>query len=491
MNRPELSDQDIKKLLKTWEQQLELSKNEIKTLRAAAAASDNTTNVMTDQQLIELTNRHTAEIDRHTVEVNRCTAEVDRCTAEIESLKINEQVLANKLTDVTNELTKERQVNSELVDKLKEMRVLFLKESAARKGIHEDLMNIKGKIRIFVRVRPDVGSNTDVIPINYISEETDMDHSMVISDLHLQKNVKFNFDAIFEPNTTQTQVYDHVKPFLTSVMDGVNVTLLAYGQTGSGKTYTMQGTPEDPGVNIRSLNSIFELSKQREDSWTYTFSVTILEIYLEQLFDLLTDKKEKNLDIKMHPDTKHNYCPGITTINVQTAEDMHMLLKIANENRTVAKHNMNEHSSRSHLVFTLDCVGVSLHGGKSTRSKLTLVDLAGSERINKTDVHGDQLKEAQSINKSLSALGDVIAALGSGSGGHVPYRNSKLTYLLQDQFSGSGKLGFFANCHQTSSNLQETMFTLKFAERCRSIELRSGMLGGGGNGGALNKKKPV
>lgn len=468
MSKPilsKLSDTEIKKLLKEWQLQLESSKNEIKRLQTSLKSSQTLQPLQSLQSPAPLTiisdqlvkDQLVSDLKTSNQSLTDVADKLNQTTDELAQI-------TDKLTEANNTITQLQQTNNELTKNIDIVKKLLLKETAARKGLHEDLINTKGNIRIFVRMRPPT-SPTPQIPITYVPD----DCCMLINDQH--KQVKFNFDAIFAPDASQTYVYDSVKPFLTSVMDGANVTLLAYGQTGSGKTYTMQGTTNDPGVNIRSLNSIFELTKQREESWSYTFSVSILEIYLEQLYDLLSEKKEI-LDIKMHPETKHNYCPGITTLSVKSPGDVHTLLEIADKNRTVARHNMNEHSSRSHLVFTLECVGVSLHGGKPSRSKLTLVDLAGSERISKTDVHGEQLKEAQSINKSLSALGDVIAALGSG--GHVPYRNSKLTYLLQDQFSGSGKLGFFANCHQTSSNLQETMFTLKFAERCRSIELRTG-----------------
>jgi len=141
------------------------------------------------------------------------------------------------------------------------------------------------------------------------------------------------------------------------------------------------------------------------------------------------------------------------------------------KNRAVGNHSMNEHSSRSHLILTVRVTGKDLHNGTVTRAKLNLIDLAGSERISKTDAEGERLKEAQSINKSLSALGDVINALGSKKSGHVPYRNSKLTHLLQDSLGGNSKVMMYVNISPVHYNMGESLCSLTFASRCRTVQL--------------------
>ena len=185
--------------------------------------------------------------------------------------------------------------------------------------------------------------------------------------------------------------------------------------------------------------------------------------------------EKKDLDIRM---TKEGgmVVVGLTEVEVATPEDCYRLMKEGQANRAVGSHDMNEHSSRSHSILTLSVTGNNSLAGTTSFGKLHLIDLAGSERVGKTDATGERLKEAQNINKSLSALGDVIAALGnkqsSGGGkGHVPFRNSKLTYLLQDSLGGNSKVLMFVNISPVSYNVGETVCSLNFASRCRNIEL--------------------
>jgi kinesin family protein C2/C3 len=208
------------------------------------------------------------------------------------------------------------------------------------------------------------------------------------------------------------------------------------------------------------------------------------------LVDPKTAKKKVALDVRQGPDG--NVVPGLVTVVVTSTDQVLELMGRGAENRAVGSHDMNEHSSRSHSILTLSCVGTPTAGAKSkdlgvVRSKLHLIDLAGSERISKTDATGDRLKEAQAINKSLSALGDVIAALGGKKGSHVPYRNSRLTFLLQDSLSGNSKVLMFCNVSPASYNVSETVCTLTFAARCRNVEL--GAAKKGGEGPELRKLK--
>lgn len=180
---------------------------------------------------------------------------------------------------------------------------------------------------------------------------------------------------------------------------------------------------------------------------------------------------------------------GLTEVETKSVEDVLSVMRRAGSNRVAGAHNMNEHSSRSHLVVSIVCEGVNAVTTQRTRAKLNLIDLAGSERVSKTDAQGARLKEAQSINKSLSALGDVVNSLSAGNK-HVPYRNSKLTFLLQEALSGNSKVLMFVNISPAVYNVGETICSLKFAERCNKLQLGQAKRNADGNE-VLNLRKEV
>jgi kinesin family protein C2/C3 len=200
------------------------------------------------------------------------------------------------------------------------------------------------------------------------------------------------------------------------------------GQTGSGKTWTMMGPPEDKGVNTRALDELFKRSRARQDESRDTISVSILEVYNESIRDLLTSSNDEKLEIRQGE--FGNYVPGLTCVPVNGLDDVTQLLATADRHRSQTCTNMNEHSSRSHMMLTVYLSSENTATGAVSRGKLNLVDLAGSERLDKSGATGQALKEAQNINKSLSALGDVIQARAAKQA-HIPFRNSTLTYLLQ------------------------------------------------------------
>ena len=264
----------------------------------------------------------------------------------------------------------------------------------------------------------------------------------------------------------------------------------------------MEGPPDNPGVNLRSLEELFRLQAERSDTMTYEFVLSYLEIYNESVHDLLVEPAKKGatkkaLDVRQG--SEGMVVAGLVETPVTSVEEVMALMARGADNRAVGSHDMNEHSSRSHSILTLSVVGTPIkanHGAaaaggsspskndggsssmSSVKAKLHLIDLAGSERVSKTDATGDRLKEAQAINKSLSALGDVISALGGKKGTHVPYRNSRLTFLLQDSLSGNSKVLMFCNVSPASYNLGETVCSLTFAARCRNVELGAAKKGG-------------
>ncbi|KAH9712653.1 kinesin-like protein KIN-14R [Citrus sinensis] len=280
----------------------------------------------------------------------------------------------------------------------------------------------------------------------------------------------FKFDRVYTPKDGQVDVFADASPLVISVLDGYNVCIFAYGQTGTGKTFTMEGTEQSRGVNYRTLEQLFEIAKERSETFTYNISVSVLEVYNEQIRDLLaTSPTSKKLEIKQSSEGSH-HVPGIVEANVNSIREAWNVLQTGSSARAVGSNNVNEHSSRSHCMLCIMVRAKNLISGECTKSKLWLVDLAGSERLTRTDVQGDRLKEAQNINRSLSALGDVIYSLATKSS-HIPYRNSKLTHLLQDSLGGDSKTLMFVQISPSEQDLSETLSSLNFATQVRGVEL--------------------
>jgi kinesin family protein C2/C3 len=290
---------------------------------------------------------------------------------------------------------------------------------------------------------------------------------------------------VFGPDSTQEGVFKETEGLVQSVMDGYNVCIFAYGQTGSGKTFTMEGSDESPGLYYRSLQRLFDIIKEKEGEMTFELSVSMLEIYNESIADML-QPRSKTADIKydIRRGEHGMMVTNLTMEPVSRYEDVVGLMHRGKSNRTTFATDMNEHSSRSHAMLSVYVTAKNHISGAVARGKLHLVDLAGSERVSKSGATGQRLKEAQNINKSLSALGDVIQARAAKRG-HVPYRNSTLTYLLQDSLGGDSKTLMFVNMSPVSYNTDETFCSLNFAARVRNVELgkASKNVSQGGGGG--------
>uniref|UniRef100_A0AC11EHC2 Kinesin family member C3 n=1 Tax=Ovis aries TaxID=9940 RepID=A0AC11EHC2_SHEEP len=349
----------------------------------------------------------------------------------------------------------------------------YRRELQLRKKCHNELVRLKGNIRVIARVRP-VTKEDGEGPEATNAVTFDPDDDSIIHLLHKGKPVSFELDKVFSSQASQQDVFQEVQALITSCIDGFNVCIFAYGQTGAGKTYTMEGTPENPGINQRALRLLFSEVQEKASDWEYTITVSAAEIYNEALRDLLGQEPQEKLEIRLCPDGSGQlYVPGLTEFQVQSVEDINKVFEFGHTNRTTEFTNLNEHSSRSHALLIVTVRGVDCSTGLRTTGKLNLVDLAGSERVGKSGAEGSRLREAQHINKSLSALGDVIAALRSRQG-HVPFRNSKLTYLLQDSLSGDSKTLMVVQVSPVEKNTSETLYSLKFAERVRSVELGPG-----------------
>ncbi|THG97221.1 hypothetical protein EW026_g4746 [Hermanssonia centrifuga] len=291
----------------------------------------------------------------------------------------------------------------------------------------------------------------------------------------------FNFDRVFEPNSTQSEVFEEISQLAQSCTDGYNVCVFAYGQTGSGKSFTMEGgsTESNAGMIPRAVEQVFRVSDElKSKGWIYKMEGQFLEIYNETINDLLGkgefDKKKHEIK---HDKSGRTTVTDVNIIPLTSANQVRSLLALAQSRRTVASTLMNERSSRSHSVFTLRILGENAMTGESCEGSLNLVDLAGSERLEKSGAGNDKdrLKETQSINKSLSALGDVIAALGEKGEGkgdkHIPYRNSKLTYLLQNSLSGNSKTLMVLNLSPLAYHLNESLCSLRFATKVNNTTI--------------------
>ncbi|KNA11104.1 hypothetical protein SOVF_138290 [Spinacia oleracea] len=338
--------------------------------------------------------------------------------------------------------------------------------------LYNIVQDLKGNIRVYCRVRPFLpGQANGFSTVDKIEEG----NITLLNPAKYSKDgkISFNFNKVFGPAAAQDQVYADMQPLVRSCLDGYNVCIFAYGQTGSGKTYTMTGpdklTEETYGVNYRALNDLFCLTEERKDAFSYEVSVQMMEIYNEQVRDLLaTDGSNKKYPFSLSQSGIN--VPDANRLPVSTTADVISLMNLGHKNRAVSSTAMNDRSSRSHSCMTVHVQGKDLTSGAALRGCMHLVDLAGSERVDKSEVTGDRLKEAQHINKSLAALGDVIASL-STKNAHVPYRNSKLTQLLQDSLGGQAKTLMFVHISPEPDALSETISTLKFAERVSTVEL--------------------
>ena len=298
----------------------------------------------------------------------------------------------------------------------------------------------------------------------------------------------FTFDQVYDENSTQREIYENTaKPIVQSSLDGYNGTIFAYGQTGTGKSHTMEGKDDPPdlrGIIPNSCCHIFDEIAKSGSTTEFLVRSSYIEIYNEEIRDLLSKNPQNKLELKENPE-KGVYVKGLTAFVVKGVKEILNVITVGKRNRTVGETLMNQDSSRSHAIFmiTIESSTITTPQGQASPGmenkesastirvgKLNLVDLAGSERQSKTGATGDRLKEATKINLSLSALGNVISALVDGKGGHIPYRDSKLTRMLQDSLGGNTKTLMIANEGPADMNFDETLSTLRYANRAKNIK---------------------
>ncbi|XP_058077674.1 kinesin-like protein KIN-14S isoform X2 [Magnolia sinica] len=444
------------------------------TYQTQETQSDNS-GIVSDHDQTEETLPATGNINaNHDQEQNLpILQKIDALSAKIKMLKMEHVVLSEEVKSIVPASFPSTDLSAALQSlgfKYEDLKKKYLEESSERKRLYNEVIELKGNIRVFCRCRPlspDEFANSSSSVLDFDpSQETEL--QITCSD---SSKKQFKFDHVFGPQDNQEAVFAKTSPIVTSVLDGFNVCIFAYGQTGTGKTFTMEGTPENRGVNYRTLEKLFQISRERETTMRYELLVSMLEVYNEKIRDLLVENSNqpvKKLEIKQAAEGTQEV-PGLVEAPVVNTDEVWELLKAGTRNRAVGSTNANQLSSRSHCLLRVTIRGENLVNGQRSRSHLWLVDLAGSERVGKTEVEGERLKESQCINKSLSALGDVISALASKNP-HIPYRNSKLTHLLQSSLGGDCKTLMFVQISPSATDLGETLCSLNFASRVRGIE---------------------
>ena len=479
-------------------QKLEESQKESSTIRATLAEREVAVERLGDELRQERRLREEMAGEQAKI-IDQRTSEV---TAQAKSSIEKAQAEAKRIV---------KKVRGDAETQVAQFNQRWLKERTLRRKYYNELETMKGKIRVYCRVRPMNGSERER---GCAEALTVVDQSSLEIVNTAGKKFEFEFDRVFKAGDSQSDVFADTARLLQSVLDGFNVCIFAYGQTGSGKTFTMAGegaidwdqlgvqlegeraasqsvegasspsggeSGSRPKVNLdehnpllglspRATVELFRLMARDEDKFEFKVTLSVYELYRDALIDLQYVGKKKNrpkLVVKQDSGGRVTVENAVVS-DVNSAAVLQSQLVSCFERRHTASTNMNAESSRSHLVQQIFVEATNKANGAVMIGKLTLVDLAGSERMAKTGASGDTAKEAQSINRSLSALGNVISALSTKSA-HVPYRDAMLTQLMRDCLGGNAKTLMFVNVSPADYNASETLTSLGFATRCKKV----------------------
>ncbi|PWY98165.1 kinesin-domain-containing protein [Testicularia cyperi] len=423
--------------------------------------------------------------------------------SQIQVLQDQIESLRAKMASMDTELAATKADNLHLENELREAESL-------RRKLHNEVQELRGNIRVFCRVRPasnnDANNGTEALAaIRFPNErESNQIELLAAGESALgtvtMRNHLFTFDRVFQPSATQADVFEEIAHLTQSVLDGYNTSIFAYGQTGSGKTHTLEGAPDslstangadpsaDPGAGLipRAVQMLWSTAESLKDKgWRYNFEGSMLEIYLDTINDLLGKAEVDKAKHEIKHDKGRTTVSDTVVVPLDSPAQVFALLEKAKRRRQVAATLMNERSSRSHSVFMLRVRGQNATTMEACDAVLSLVDLAGSERLANSGSDKDpvRLREAQSINKSLSSLADVISALGSAqskNGGgahtntntsHIPYRNSTLTWLLKNSLGGNSKTLMLLALSPMQAHLNESLCSLRFATKVNSTTI--------------------
>lgn len=395
----------------------------------------------------------------------------NKLQAEQTELKVDFASIQDKYQATERENEHHKTQLQEALQSIEDLKRNLREHEELRRQLHNDVQDLKGNIRVFCRVRPIKPDEEDRMPCNmdYIDDDTlglRKSRESVMGRDKGESKLEFTFDRVFAAESSQAEVFEDLSQLVQSTLDGYNVCVFAYGQTGSGKTYTMLGSGDNLGMIPRSVDLLFtKIAELEQLGWVYEVQVSFMEIYNETIKDLLNPDSKKSHEI-MHNEGKGSVVTNLCTETVSTAMMVKKLMIKANNNRAIAATNFNLHSSRSHAVTKISVRGYFEHN--VFNGSLNLVDLAGSESAK----NSERMTETKNINKSLSALGTVMLALHNKDK-HVPYRNSKLTYLLQSSLGGNSKTLMFVNISPLEECYNESVNSLRFASKVKEVKTGS------------------
>ncbi|EGT34159.1 hypothetical protein CAEBREN_02388 [Caenorhabditis brenneri] len=386
---------------------------------------------------------------------------LETVSMERDTLKDLVTTLKDQLEQQKATIEKEEARSNDLIEQLDE------KEAAMRK-LHNDVVDLRGQIRVAVRVRPMLKTEEEVSSASIIEYPST---NAISFNQGAKPSGTFTFEKVFTPVFSQQSVFANIEDFILSALHGYNVGLIAFGQTGSGKTHTMRGgEAEDEGIIPRTASYLFNESKKLEATgWKFEFSLSFMEIYNNEAFDLLNNHSIVKLRLINHTVS----LDGLTEHPLTKQSDMAGLLNVADRNRKTAATKCNEYSSRSHAIYMWKIKAQQRSTGISTSSVLKLVDLAGSERAKESGVVGQQFKEMTNINQSLSVLQKCIN-MQKAKSTHVPYRDTKLTQVLMDCLGrGNSKTMVVVNINPCNEQAVESKRSIEFAAKMRETHIGS------------------
>jgi kinesin family protein C1 len=459
----------------TMRKDIELGTNEIESLEQSIETLAAQYETKTQPELIAQQEK-SIEVSKELARVELVEQKVYDVLSSLNKSKENE---CNKLLELKEKMRQFEQETNGFNLAIKE-------EEQYRRFLHNQLQEMKGNIRVFCRIKPERNQKTFAHRIQSMFENPDVKESLIITEpanatysqtkpanrslnsTSKPRSFTFSFDKVFDEISSNGDIFEEISQLVQSSLDGFNVCIFTYGQTGSGKTFTMSN-PND-GLIPRSMTLMFERVRMLESiSIHYQLYGQFFEIYSDSINDLIDEKYHSEDSETIFTNSEPT---EVKMIKLESADQIEKLLKHAGARRATASTMANDVSSRSHSIFK---VHVTKYDEASKENvilgTLNLVDLAGSERLAHSQVTGVRLKETLAINKSLSALGDVIASVKSKSN-HVPYRNSKLTYVLKDSLGGRSKTLMFVNISCVTSHFNESLSSLRFASKVNSTELR-------------------
>ncbi|KAI3488555.1 hypothetical protein L1887_47429 [Cichorium endivia] len=445
---------------------------------------------LADDEMLQLTAKFNREKRLLETEL-----EQERETVAALKATLNQQSTSHLTMESTNTALRSqiqtKAANAHLENELREAESL-------RRKLHNEVQELRGNIRVFCRVRPpsnnDANNGTEALATIRFPNEREANQIELLAAAEsatgtvTMRNHLFSFDRVFQPSASQADVFEEIAHLTQSVLDGYNTSIFAYGQTGSGKTHTLEGAPDsitgwgsnpaaDAGAGLipRAVQMLWSTAESLKDKgWRYDFEGSMLEIYLDNINDLLGKSEVDKAKHEIKHDKGRTSVSDTVVVPLDSPAHVFALLDKAKKRRQVAATLMNERSSRSHSVFMLRVRGHNTTTMEACDAVLSLVDLAGSERLANSGSDKDpvRLKEAQSINKSLSSLADVISALGQNkTANHVPYRNSTLTWLLKNSLGGNSKTLMLLALSPMAAHLNESLCSLRFATKVNSTTI--------------------